>query len=56
MKHPVIHIKVDKPMPDSVRKVIEEKKERRMLYAKGDIKTIREMDSKKNVSVSRDKR
>ncbi|HMG15804.1 MAG TPA: hypothetical protein VK590_10170 [Saprospiraceae bacterium] len=56
MKHPVIHIKIDKPMPASIRQVLDEKKERGALYAKGDIKTIREMDKKKNVSALSNKR
>ncbi len=51
MTHPVIHIKSSKPMPDKVRQSIKDKKERRMLYAQGDIKAIRDMDSKKNVSI-----
>jgi hypothetical protein len=42
-------------MPSSVRQVLDKKKERGALYAKGDIKAIRELD-KKNVSVLSNKR
>jgi len=50
MTHPIIHIKASRPMPDSVKKALKEKKDRRDLYAKGDIGAIREKDSKKDVS------
>ena len=50
MTHPVIHIKVTRPMPDSVQKALKEKKERRVLYAQGNIKAIRDKDKKKDVS------
>jgi hypothetical protein len=50
MTHPTIHIKVTKPLPAEVQQAINEKKERLMLYASGDIKAIRDMDKKKDVS------
>ena len=50
MTHPEIHIKISKPLPEKVEKALSEKKERRALYAKGDIKSIREKDNKRDVS------
>ena len=50
MTHPEIHIKISKPLPKKVQKVLSEKRERRALYAKRDIKSIREKDNKRDVS------
>ena len=49
MTHPEIHIKISKPLPEKVEKTLSEKKERRDLYAKGDIKSIRQKDNTRDV-------
>lgn len=52
MRHPVIHIKISKPLPESIHAALKDKKDRRLLYEAGNIKAIREMDKKKDVSIS----
>jgi len=54
MTHPVIHIKITKPLPDTIVKAIKEKKERRLLYASGNIKAIRDKDANRNVPNPKD--
>lgn len=53
MANKVIHIKITKPLPEVIVKAIEDKKERRALYASGNIKAIRDKDNSKNVSLPR---
>ncbi len=53
MANKVIHIKITKPLPEVIVKAIADKKERRLLYASGNIKAIRDKDTKKNVSLPR---